>query len=164
MAEGLKINNLACSSRLIILTVVSGLLAGLVTCVHHWYGAMAYATPWRAGVAYWIAAIVLIVYSMLYIYRASANKIVGKTALWLFFLGAVVFQAGFTLFECVYSHVLKNLLFFGGVPQSTLLQLFPAPAYHLPDNLWFELTGLLQLVGLLATWYAYRFFRAALIK
>ena len=74
------------------------------------------------------------------------------------FFGAVVFQTGFTVFECVYSHVLKNLLYFFDVPLSILERLYPEPAYHLPDNLFFEFTGLLQLVGLLAAWFAYRVF------
>ena len=63
------------------------------------------------------------------------------------------------MFECVYSHVLKNIMFFGGVPQSILEKLYPAPAYHLPDNLFFEFTGLLQLVGFVAVWLAYRVFK-----
>jgi len=44
--------------------------------------------------------------------------------------------------------------FFGAASQEVLLQLFPAPAYHLPDNLLFELTGVAQLAGFWAAWCA----------
>jgi len=147
------------SKKHIIVAVVSALIAGMVSSYHHWYGAIAYDTPWRAGVSYWIVGSVLIVYSLLYIYWKFADSMVGKVSLWIFLFCAVIFQAGFTMFECVYSHVLKNILYFGGMPQATLEQLYPSPAYHLPDNLFFEFTGLLQLVGFVAVWFAYRVYQ-----
>ena len=147
------------SRKLIILAIISGIIAGLVSSVHHWYGAIAYNTPWQTGVAYWIAGSVLIVYSLLYVYWKNADNTAGKVAMWIFLFCAVIFQTGFILFECVYSHVLKNIFYFGGVPQTILDQLYPAPAYHLPDNLFFELTGLLQLAGFVAVWFAYQVFR-----
>ena len=145
--------------KLIILAVVSGVIAGLVSSIHHWYGAMAYDTPWRVAVVYWIAGSVLVVYSLLFVYWKNVDNIVGKLAMWIFLFSAVIFQAGFIMFECVYSHVLKNMLYFGGLSQSILERLYPSPAYHLPDNLFFEFTGLLQLVGFVAVWYAYRVFK-----
>lgn len=77
----------------------------------------------------------------------------------MFFFSAVIFQAGFIIFECIYSHVLKNVLFFSGIPKYILETLYPPPAYHLPDNMLFELTGLMQLVGLVAVWFAYQVFK-----
>ena len=145
--------------KLINLAVISGVIAGLVSSIHHWYGAMAYDTPWRVAVVYWIAGSVLVVYSLLFVYWKNVDNIVGKLAMWIFLFSAVIFQAGFIMFECVYSHVLKNMLYFGGLSQSILEQLYPSPAYHLPDNLFFEFTGLLQLVGFVAVWYAYRVFK-----
>ena len=147
------------SKKLIVLAIISGLIAGLISSAHHWYGAIAYNTSWRANVTYWIAGSVLIVYSLLYVYWKNVDNIAGKIALWLFLLSAVIFQTGFIIFECVYSHVLKNIFFFGGMPQSILKILYPSPAYHLPDNLFFELTGLLQLVGFVAVWFAYQVFK-----
>ena len=145
--------------KLINLAVISGVIAGLVSSIHHWYGAMAYDTPWRVAVVYWIAGSVLVVYSLLFVYWKNVDNIVGKLAMWIFLFSAVIFQAGFIMFECVYSHVLKNMLYFGGLSQSILERLYPSPAYHLPDNLFFEFTGLLQLVGFVAVWYAYRVFK-----
>ena len=128
--------------------------AGLVSTAHHWYGAIAYDTPWRLVVSLWIPGFVLVVLVALYLYWTRPGTRAGSFALWIFGLGAVVFQLGFTLFECVYSHVLKNILVFGGAPQDLLIRLFPPPTYHLPDNWIFEITGLLQLVGLFAAWWA----------
>jgi len=146
------------NKKLIIATVFSGIVAGFISSVHHWYGAIVYDTPWRASVAYWIMGIVLVVYSLLYVYWRNLDNVVGKICIWLFLLSAVIFQAGFVTFECVYSHVLKNILFFGGASEALLNTLFPSPAYHLPDNIFFEVTGNLQLIGFVAVWYGYRVF------
>jgi len=147
------------SKKLIMIAVATGLIAGLISSIHHWYGAFAYDTPWRATVSYWIMGIVIIVYSLLFVYWKNADNIVGTITIWAFLFSAVIFQAGFIMFECVYSHVLKNLLFFGGLERTTLDKLFPSPAYHLPDNLFFEFTGLLQLFGFVAVWFACQVFK-----
>lgn len=146
------------SKKLIVAAVMSGIAAGIISSVHHWYGAIAYDTPWRTGVAYWIMGIVLVVYSLLYVYWRNPGNVVGQICIWLFLVSAVIFQAGFVTFECVYSHVLKNILFFGGASETLLNTLFPAPAYHLPDNVFFEVTGNLQLIGFVAVWCGYRVF------
>lgn len=130
--------------------------AGLLSTAHHWYGAFVYQTPWRAVVSLWIPGFVLFTLVALYFYWTRPGTKIGSIAYWVFFLSAVVFQFGFTMFECVYSHVLKDILFFAGAPQEFLLRLFPPPAYHLPDNFLFEVSGLLQLVGLIAVWWAFQ--------
>lgn len=147
------------SRKLIISAVISGFIAGLISSVHHWHGAVAYNTPWRAGVTYWIAGSVIVVYSLLFVYWKNAGNVAGRISIWIFYFSAVIFQGGFIMFECVYSHVLKNTLFFGGMSQPILEKLYPSPAYHLPDNMFFEFTGLLQLVGFVAVWYAYQVFK-----
>jgi hypothetical protein len=146
------------SKKLIVAALISGIVAGIISSIHHWYGAIAYDTPWRASVAHWIMTLVLVVYSLLYVYWRNLNNVVGQICIWLFLLSAVIFQAGFVTFECVYSHVLKNILFFGGASEVLLKTLFPAPAYHLPNNVFFEVTGNLQLIGFVAVWYGYRVF------
>ena len=146
------------SRKLIIAAVISGSVAGIISSLHHWYGAITYDTPWRIDVACWIMGIVLVVYSLLYVYWRNPDHVTGKICIWLFLVSAVIFQAGFVTFECVYSHVLKNILFFGGASNTLLNTLFPSPAYHLPDNVFFEVTGILQLTGFVAVWYGYRVF------
>ena len=155
----MKLEFLNHSRKLIFAAVISAFIAGIVSSGHHWYGAIVYETPWRVEVSYWILGIMLIIYSSLFFCWKFSDRKAGKFALWVFFLGAVVFQTGFTLFECVYSHVLKNMLYFAGASQSILEELYPLPTYHLPDNLFFEFTGLLQLLGFVAAWFAYLVFR-----
>lgn len=155
----MRFSSAAQTKRLIVAASISAVVAGLVSGGHHWYGAVAYDTLWRLQVSFWIAAAPLVVVGLLYIYWKFADKLAGKIGVWLVFLTAVVFQTGFTLFECVYSHVLKNILYFGGAPQTFLERLYPPPTYHFPDNWLFELLGLLQLAGLVAAWYAFRVFQ-----
>ena len=109
-------------------------------------------------VSLWIPAFVLLILAMLFLLRRFADRTTTTIAAWVVLLGGVVFQTGFTSFECVYSHILKNVLYFGGASKQVLERLFPAPAYHLPDNLLFELTGIAQIVGLWAAWCACRVF------
>jgi hypothetical protein len=155
----MQFSDRARARRNIIRAAVGVSVAGLVSTAHHWYGASVYDTPWRLVVSLWIPGFVLFVLGMLHVYWKHAGTTFGSIAFWAFFLSAVVFQTGFTMFECVYSHVLKDVLYFGGASQETLIRLFPPPAYHLPDNRFFEFTGLLQLVGLIAAWLAYRVFQ-----
>jgi hypothetical protein len=146
--------------RSVRLAAIGAVLAGIVSSGHHVYGALLYDTPWRLVVSLWIPAFVVLIVSALFVYQRYQGQLVGHAAVWIVLLGGAIFQFGFTAFECVYSHVLKNLLFFGGAAESTLLRLFPPPAYHLPDSLLFEITGISQLVGLWAAWLAWQVFRA----
>lgn len=141
------------------MAAISVSVAGLVSGSHHWYGALVYDTPWRLVVSLWIPAFVVLILSLLYLHWKYADILIGKIAVWAVLFGGTFFQAGFTLFECVYSHVLKGALFYGGASRSTLERLFPPPTYHLPDNTLFEFTGVLQLVGFWAAWRAYRVFQ-----
>ena len=149
------------SGHLIFRAALSLIVAGLISTIHHVYGAVAYETPWRLVVSLWIPAFVILILSMLFLLWKYPTRPVSVIAAWIMLVGGVVFQTGFTLFECVYSHLLKILLFFGGASQAVLERLFPAPAYHLPDNLLFELTGVAQLAGFWAAWCAWRVFKSA---
>ncbi len=63
-------------------------------------------------------------------------------------------------FEGGYNHLVKNILFFGGAHQATLHQLFPGPEYEMPNDLWFEVTGILQFfIGLWAAYYLFKTWR-----
>lgn len=146
-------------ARAITMAAVSSSVAGLISSGHHVYGALIYDTPWRIVVSLWIPGFVVLLLAALYAVRKHPGGLIGRASFWFVLLGGAVFQSGFTLFECADSHVLKNALFFAGVPQSTLLWLFPPPAYHLPDNMLFELTGLIQLAGFWAAWWAWRVFK-----
>jgi hypothetical protein len=60
-------------------------------------------------------------------------------------------------FEGGYNYMVKNVLYFGDLPRATLDQLFPPPRYEMPNDLWFEVTGILQFfLGLCAVYYLWR--------
>ena len=141
---------LLASSSIIILTVI-----------HHLYGAAIYATPWRHHVAV-IALPVLLVLILAYgVYRWRPLTLLSKISMWLFMVLILLFPVGLIgLYEGGYNHLVKNVLFFGGVPRPTLERLFPPPTYEMPDDLWFEVTGVLQfLIALWAAYYLYRLWR-----
>jgi hypothetical protein len=146
------------SRSAIFKAAISVIVAGLISSGHHVYGALVYDTSWRLVVSLWIPAFVLLILFMFFLLRKYANRMTATIAAWLILFGGVIFQAGFTIFESVYSHVVKNILFFGGASRDTLERLYPAPAYHLPDNFLFELTGVAQLAGFWAAWCAWRVF------
>jgi hypothetical protein len=132
--------------------VRASLAALLLTTVHHLYGAYVYGTPWRAHVAFVsIVAAAALVGSYL-VLRERPASLSGEIALAV--LAVVAFAlpvAGIGVFEGGYNHVLKNALYFGGASLETVRRLFPPPAYELPDDVFFEVTGILQLPLGLAT-------------
>ncbi|QSQ23091.1 hypothetical protein JY651_49770 [Pyxidicoccus parkwayensis] len=112
----------------------------LLTSVHHAYGAFVYATPWRlhmVGVAAVTAGVLL-----------GARRLGrGGLAFAVFALTTLAVPVGMIgAFEGFYNHVLKNVLYFGGASPELMTRLFPPPTYELPNDFFFELTGVLQVV------------------
>ncbi len=70
---------------------------------------------------------------------------------------AVPFVGMFGLFHGAWGHVLKLALFFAGAPKVTLEWLFLSPDYAYPDDLPFEITGVLTFVA--AVWVAHLLLR-----
>jgi hypothetical protein len=85
--------------------------------------------------------------------RGRATGPAGRAA-WVLLAGLAVVTSvlGVGLFEGLYNHVLKDALFLGGASRELLLRMFPPPRYELPDDLWFELSGVLQVLP--AAWTA----------
>ena len=140
----------ACSAAVLALTVL-----------HHLYGAWRYATPWRHHVAL-IVVPLLIVLTMAFVTLGRSNGArVRLAATWTFLGIGVAASVGWIgLFEGGYAHVLKNLLYFGGLPRTTFDTLFPAPTYEVPDDVLFEATGIAQfLLAMPAALHLLRFWR-----
>lgn len=128
--------------------VLLGAIATLgATAIHHVYGGIRYATPWRlhgAAVAIAIALPIAIAYAL---YRRRPGTRSGKIAGLALAALALAFPVLATgLFEGVYNHLAKNVLFFAGAPRLLLLRMFPPPTYELPDDAFFELTGIGQIL------------------
>ncbi|WP_257452071.1 hypothetical protein [Archangium lipolyticum] len=134
------------------------LLGGLATlgvfAAHHVYGAVRYDTPWRhhaAVMAFW-AALVLV--SAFLVYRRHPGTPAGRLAGWALAAFSLLFPVLFIgLYEGLYNHGIKDVLFLAGAPRELLLRLFPPPAYEMPNDVGFELSGVLQV---LPAWFTGR--------
>ena len=119
----------------------------VLTGVHHAYGAAIYHTPWRLHVVFISALTAAAILGSLRAFRRRAADLSSRIAFWAFV--AVVLAvpvAGIGAFEGGYNHALKNALYFSGASTTVMRRLFPPPAYELPDDVFFEFTGVLQLV------------------
>jgi peroxiredoxin len=75
--------------------------------------------------------------------RPSSARNVGAVLAVLVLASPVL---GIGVFEGVYNHLAKNVLFFAGLPHHTLLSLFPPPTYELPNDFVFEVSGIAQII------------------
>ena len=145
--------------------LAAGLSASAVmvlTALHHAYGAAVYRTPWRLHVVHVSIVSVAVIAGALLAFMQNPRSIIGKAARWLAVIVIAIVPVLFIgLFEGAYNHLLKNVLFFAGTPLSVMRQLFPPPTYELPNNLLFELSGMLQVpVAWLAALYDLRLARS----
>ncbi|WP_089355963.1 hypothetical protein [Ekhidna lutea] len=112
----------------------------LITSFHHVYGAVLYDTPWRTHIAYQGASWLVVSYVLLLI-------CIRWDRLWLRWIYAIIsgffFVLAIGLYEGFYNHILKNILYFIGLAEETLLSMYPPPKYELPNDWLFELSGIL---------------------
>jgi len=125
-------------------------LVYIITTFHHLYGAAIYNTPWRRDVGINGGIVLLACGICLYLFKISRKR--AYLVLYIT-INFIVFELGIGLFEGLYNHILKNILFFGGLSLSTWRSFFPAPAYEMPDNLRFESTGILQFFAALLSMF-----------
>jgi len=148
-------------------TTVSRLSVALMvlTSIHHAYGAIIYNTPWRLHVL--MISVPVIIFTVIFYYRFLKKGIRTRSVFFGVYLvlTLVASVALIGLFEGVYNHLLKNALFYTGASQQTLAYLFPPPAYEMPNDFWFELTGVLQgIVAIPLTVSFIRLIRDLLVK
>jgi hypothetical protein len=132
-----------------------------LTSVHHAYGGYVYATPWRYHALQVAGVTALVILGSLALLRARPSGQAGMLARGVFalaVLGVPVLIIG--VFEGLYNHVIKNVLHFGGASSALMTRLFPPPTYELPNDPFFEITGMLQVVpAALTVWYLYHLLR-----
>lgn len=115
-----------------------------ITSIHHIYGAFIYKTPWRLHVL--VISVPLIIFSVV-ITRWLTQSGLNKFWQWIFWLVILIFSVALIgAYEGVYNHTFKNLVFFAGLSEDIQHRLFPPPTYVMPDNLLFEVTGIMQAV------------------
>jgi hypothetical protein len=134
----------------------------LLTTVHHVYGAYVYHTPWRLHVAFVSGVAAAAIIGSVLVLRRHADDVADHLAFWAFVGVTLVLPvAAIGLFEGAYNHVLKDALYLAGASTSLMIRLFPPPAYELPNNAFFEITGVMQVVPASVTgWLLYRLVRS----
>lgn len=143
--------------RAAVMLGVSSVGVLLLTALHHIYGARVYHTEWRSHVAFGALPSGAFIALSLFASTRYAERTLGRVALWSAIIAtAIVPVAGIGLFEGLYNHLLKNVLYFGGANRELLMKLFPPPSYEMPNNWFFEVTGVLQFFACLpAVYYGY---------
>jgi len=131
--------------------LVTGSYAVLVlTAAHHLYGAVRFDTPWRAHVTHVAVLVGLALGICLVIWRVVPA--IRRPAGWAVVIIALFPVGWIGLYEGGYNHVVKDVLYLIVGPSHWWQTMFPAPTYERPVDLWFESSGILQLV--LAIWTA----------
>jgi hypothetical protein len=129
----------------------------ILTAVHHAYGALIYNTPWRLHVVPpAIITTVAIAMLLLLFYRRS-ETVLGQASFYLAITLIVIVPVGFFGgFEGAYNHVLKDVFYFSGAGESVMQKLFPPPMYEMPNDLFFEVTGVLTFfTAVVAAYFVY---------
>jgi hypothetical protein len=128
-----------------------------VTTVHHVYGAHIYNTPWRVHAAVVGGLATALIATSLWLLRRHS----GVVAFWTFILVTLLVPfLAFGVFEGAYNHVLKDALYFAHSSPRLMMRLFPPPAYEMPNNAFFEITGVIQVIpGFMTGYYLYLFVR-----
>lgn len=118
----------------------------LLTAVHHIYGALLYNTPWRFHAVFVSIPIIGITALLNYLIqkRGSYKNSILFWLNWTVILVISIFLIG--IFEGIYNHLVKDVLYYIGTDRQTLITLFPPPKYEMPNDFIFEFTGVMQAV------------------
>lgn len=112
-----------------------------LTTIHHIYGAVIYSTPWRLHVIFLSAPVLVVTMILEYLLKKYDNRFL----FWLYsFVILVPSISLIGLFEGIYNHILKDIMFYSGFSEETMVAMFPPPAYEMPNDFLFEFTGVLQ--------------------
>jgi hypothetical protein len=130
----------------------------LLTSVHHAYGAYVYDTPWRYHVILISVPVGLVILGSLALLRVRLSGLLAALTRGVFVLTVLAMPVlGIGVYEGLYNHVVKNAFYFGGASPAVMARLFPPPTYEMPNDAFFEVTGILQVVpAALAAWHVYR--------
>lgn len=130
------------------------LLLLLMTCIHHVYGAIVYHTHWRLHVVFIAVPVAAAVWLLHYFYAKNNNSRALFISYAMMVLLFPVMLIG--IYEGLYNHLVKNIIFPFTGNSAFFKMLFPPPAYETPNNVLFEVTGVLQAFILYPLLQAYR--------
>ncbi len=117
-----------------------------LTSIHHVYGGLVYNSAMRMSISMVAGLELLIVLGFLFIYWRTRSG----AALTLFSVVAALVGIVQGLFHTLYGHIYKDMLFLVGVSADDVRKFFlpvmPNDFIYPPNDLFFELTGVLELV------------------
>ena len=122
----------------------------LLTIFHHVYGGLVYEESWKIlTILFYGTPVFLLTIGLQFLSLRSSARLI----LYIFCALTFLFWGvGLGLFEGGYNHIFKNILYFLGVDQNTMNNMFPPEMgdkelYRMPDNWMFEISGMLQCIG-----------------
>lgn len=129
----------------------------ILTSIHHIYGAIVYDTPWRLHIL--LFSVPVLAFNWI-----TAGKKLTRRLLYSFLLvNLIITTCLIGLFEGVYNHLIKDTLFYAGTSSDLMTTLFPPPTYIMPNNFFFEFTGVLQAItGILLVYHFIKVIRRKL--
>lgn len=134
------------AGRVLSRAAVSAMAVLLLTIVHHGYGATIYDAAFRSHVVLVAIPLGILIGSLLYAGKRYATSRAARSCAWLavaLILLPLTVMLG--LYEGGYNHLAKNVLFFAGGSPELMRTLYPGSLYEMPNDVAFEVTGVLQL-------------------
>ncbi len=135
------------STSLLKRAFAAGAAVLIVTIVHHVYGAIHYGTPERyhaVVIAVVTLAVMLAGWGSHQRWEGRPAGTVGWWVLWVTIAAVPVFLFG--VVEGLYNHLVKVALWSMGLPEETMRRFYPDSTYELPNNVLFEVTGVLHVI------------------
>jgi hypothetical protein len=118
----------------------------ILTVVHHLYGAVIYAEPFRLHVAIVAVPVIIVLAGSYAGYKKTRSIAFRKIVLGTLLSFSMVFSVfAIGLYEGGYNHVIKNILYFSGTPIELMDRIYPS-VYELPNDFFFEFTGIAQFI------------------
>lgn len=129
----------------------SALFVLLLTSIHHAWGAAIYDTPWRLHIVFVSVPVAVVIAALLYVSRSGGRW--SALARWAAILVILVFPIALIGFwEGGFNHLVKNIVFFAQ-GETAARAVFPSPDVEMPNDIVFEVTGIMQFgAALLALW------------
>ena len=119
----------------------------LITIVHHSYGAVRFATPWRHHVTFVALLLVVLLSGAYFIFSRRPASRLGDIARGVFIGAALLGPITWIgIFEGGYNHLLKVGLFHFALSAAAVQGYYPPEIYEPPEDWFFEATGVAQLV------------------
>jgi putative ABC transport system permease protein len=149
----------ASPSRIAKVLLLAVAAEAAITILHFRHGAWTYDDPSRLHVVTPALVALALVTAATGLFLRQPRKL---ALVPLVVATAVPFVGMFGLFHGGYSHALKLLFFASGASRETLDRLFASPDYAYPDDIPFEVSGVLGFVAALAVaWLLVKLVRAA---